>query len=213
MKKIPSIFQRLERSSLVNVDNVMPECTWVFEENAQMLITVKHDGTPVRYKNGVFQQRRTLKSKLDPGTEGIPQPKDFELCQVGPTFDDESKQWEWPGWVPLETQFKALVDEAVVSRGGMKSEEDNYTFELCGPKINGNPEGWDTHHLFIHGDQVVQCVEQGTLTVPLLLSLIKSLPYEGVVIYEGCGEMRMAKLKRRDLGLSWPIKIEQEVDV
>lgn len=215
MKKIPSIFQRLERSSLVNTDNVLPECTWVFEPNAQCIITIKRDGTPVRWKNGQWSQRRTLKSKLDPGTEGIPQPRDFEPCQPTPGYDDESKQWEWPGWVPLDTQYKKLVDEAVLSRGGMYKNEDGFTFELCGPKINGNPEGWDTHHLFTHGGEPILFNPQSARpqTAEELVAVVTAIKNEGLVIYDGTEQHRMAKIKRRDLGLDWPIKVDQKIDL
>lgn len=210
MRKIPSLFVRLERSSLVDTGRITPECAWVFDGDPLKIhfITIKRDGTPVRWKDGAWSQRRTLKSRLDPGADGIPTPANFVPCQPLPGYDDESQQWEWPGWVPIEHQYAKLLNEAVVSRGGMKDNEDGLTFELCGPKINGNPEGWDTHHIFSHGDQVVQLAEKGALTVTLLCALIKSLPYEGVVIYEGYGNMRMAKLKRRDLGLEWPIKVK-----
>lgn len=211
MRKIPSIFVRLERSSLVDIERITVGCEWVFESNDQLLITLKRDGTPVLYKDSVWYQRRTLKSKLDPGTDGIPKPVNFTPCQPVPEYDDESKQWEWPGWVPLEHQYKKLVDEAVVSRGGMKEHENMFTFELCGPKINGNPEGWDTHHLFVHGSEPIIFNPQTARpqTADEFVAIVRVIRNEGIVIYSGHivdGYMAMAKLKRRDLGLDWPPK-------
>lgn len=215
MKKIPSVFQRLERSSLVNTANVTPECAWVFLHNEHLLLTIKRDGTPVRWINECWLQRRTLKSKLDPGMEGIVKPLDFSPCQPYPGYDDESKQWEWPGWVPLETQFKALVDEAVGNRGRMKAEEDGQTFELCGPKVNGNPEGLTIHHLYTHGGEPILFNPSSARphSAEELVAVVTAIQNEGLVIYEGCGQMRMAKVKRRDFGLDWPIKSEKKVDV
>lgn len=209
MRKIPSIFVRHERSSLVDLEKINKECEWVFEENESMFITVKRDGTPVRYKNGVWFQRRTCKSRLDPGQEPFIHPIDFEPCQPAPSYDDESKQWEWPGWVPLEQQYKKLVSEAVISRGEMKDEENGMTFELCGPKVNGNPEGCATHQLFVHASEMVLWAGAKVLTREKLEELISALKHEGVVIYSSRtidGTMQCAKLKRRDLGLDWPLK-------
>lgn len=212
MRKIPSLYVRLERSSLVDTDKVTPGCGWVFQPQTHLFISIKRDGTPVLYREGLWYQRRSLKSKLDPGNEGIPKPVDFTPCQPAPGYDDESKQWEWPGWVPLENQFKKLVDEAVISRGGMKEVEDGFTFELCGPKINANPEGLDTHHLFIHASEIVMTTAQDTpLTTTYLMQVVKTIKHEGVVIYSGNivdGAMQCAKLKKRDLGLDWPVKAE-----
>lgn len=209
MRKIPSIFVRHERSSLVDTDKINKGCEWVFENSDIKFITVKHDGTPVRWKDGTWFQRRTCKSRLDPGQEPFIHPADFEPCQPAPAYDDENKQWEWPGWVSLEAQYKKLVDEAIASRGGMKDEESGMTFELCGPKINGNPEHLSGHVLFIHASEVVALRQDIPWTGTTLMKLVTDLPHEGVVIYSGQavdGAMQCAKLKRRDLGLIWPLK-------
>lgn len=213
MKKIPSIFVRLERSNVVDTDKVTPGCEWVFTSLlTNIFITVKRDGAPMLYRHGLWYQRRELKSRLDPGIDGIPKPLDFTPCQPAPSYDDESKQWEWPGWVPLDQQNRKLVDEAIISRGGMKDTEDGFTYELCGPKVVGNPEGWDTHHLFAHAsERIIISAQETLLTLAYLYLLLKSINHQGIVIYNGQltdSGMQCAKLKKRDLGLDWPVKAE-----
>lgn len=210
MRKIPSIFVRRERSNLVDLERITASCEWVFSQGEGKILTVKRDGTPLLYRKEVWYQRRTLKSRLDPGTDGFPKPADFTPCQPTPEYDDESKQWEWPGWMPLDTQYKKLLDEAIISRGEMKAEDDGYSFELCGPKINGNPEGLNTHQLFVHASEVI-ALQSNVLTVEVLVGIVKTIRNEGIVIYSGRQldmGMECAKLKRRDLGFDWPIKTE-----
>jgi len=79
------------------------------------------------------------------------------------------------------------------------------TYELCGPKINGNPERLERHDLFSHDRAEV---EQTLSNVPLvgggLFERIKfymtrsvaSYGWEGIVWHHPDG--RMAKLKVRD---------------
>ncbi len=75
------------------------------------------------------------------------------------------------------------------------------TFELIGPKINGNPEGVTSHQLARHGLQHLAGI--GT-TVPEIKAYVRWLAFtegiEGVVWHHPDG--RMAKLKARDLGPS-----------
>ena len=73
------------------------------------------------------------------------------------------------------------------------------TYELVGPKINGNPEHLDRHDLELHGATVLQAsVPGGTerVTVTDLLNACRLHGWEGVVWHHRDG--RRAKLKVRD---------------
>ena len=74
------------------------------------------------------------------------------------------------------------------------------TYELCGPKINGNPEGYDQHVLIPHaradrlgGDWDLSSFDEIRKAV---LHLRSSLGFEGIVWHHPDG--RMAKIKARD---------------
>lgn len=70
------------------------------------------------------------------------------------------------------------------------------SYELCGPKINGDPEGFGCHVLVRHG--LVELV--APLTFDELRDALLSEPFEGIVWHHPDG--RMAKLKKRDFPYS-----------
>jgi hypothetical protein len=76
------------------------------------------------------------------------------------------------------------------------------TYELCGPKINGNPEGYTEHRLIRHADaEVVDLGDVAGSANPCLmlrhaLLNLGSQGWESIVWHHPDG--RMAKLKVRD---------------
>lgn len=65
---------------------------------------------------------------------------------------------------------------------------------LCGPKINGNPEGCEAHGLLAHGAEHLDLYSP--LDFEYLRDWLSKTPFEGIVWHHPDG--RMAKLKRRD---------------
>jgi len=200
MNKIPSLFVRKPWSKEFNTEQVTPECKWVFDGNATITVTVKRDGTPMARINGQWLQRRVLKvgKGYDPAVALLSKPEGFVPCQMVPSYDQDAQQYEWPGWVPLTEQYYAYMKEAKYDE-----IECDGTFELCGPAINGNPEGLIGHCLFKHGSEIVRTSAAGVLTKDVLIELVKVMHAEGIVISSDIG---MAKLCRRDLGFEWPIR-------
>jgi len=106
-----------------------------------------------------------------------------------------------PGWVPVgdgpEDQWhrEALPDAKL---------EDGVTYELCGPKVQGNAYGFDTHKLIRHGTHKL-------MNVPTdfedLREYLTEFEIEGIVWYYD-GEP-YAKIKRRDFGIEWPVKEDE----
>jgi hypothetical protein len=74
----------------------------------------------------------------------------------------------------------------------MADYEDG-TYELCGPKVQGNPEGMDAHVLVPHGKFVLR---EAPRDFEGLAAWLRENPYEGIVWHHPDG--RMAKLKRKD---------------
>lgn len=70
------------------------------------------------------------------------------------------------------------------------------TYELIGPKVQGNPEGATTHHLVKHG---AVAERNKVRTYAALLQYLPSVDIEGIVWHHADG--RMAKIKTRDFGL------------
>jgi hypothetical protein len=195
MKKIPSFFIRKTGSSLANVECVNAECSWVLDANVPMRVTVKRDGTPMLLMDRQWYQRRVIKT----GNGGvIERPDGFHPAQPAAGYDQENGQWEWPGWVPLSAQYKPYLEEA-----GYADISVEGTYELCGPKINGNPERLKKHTLFWHGSEEISLSPLLTRSKDLVIDIVKLTRHEGVVLYANDG--RMAKARRREFGFDWPI--------
>ena len=69
------------------------------------------------------------------------------------------------------------------------------TYELCGPKVQGNPEGVPAHCLVTHGGEVLPDFPR---TFDGMRDALRSGEIEGVVFHHPDG--RMAKVKGKDFG-------------
>lgn len=198
MKKIPSVFMRKHKSSEADVNRINPECQWVFDRSVPIIVTVKRDGTAMLRKDGQWYQRRVV--KIDVGTDMsmLQLPDRFQPAQTMPTYDQENYRYEFPGWVPLAEQFRDYMLEAGVER----IDEDG-TYELCGPKINGNPERLEKHQLFKHGYEEIGISPLLERSAASFIEIVKLTRAEGIVIYSA--DDCMAKIRRREFGFDWPI--------
>ena len=145
--------------------------------------TVKWDGTAVLVWNGVLYKRYTSKrNKLVPS--------DFV-----PTGERDPQTGKLAGWVPVgkgtEDQWHREAATDVPREG---------TYELVGPKVQGNPYRLDTHRLVRHGEAVLDGVP---LTYASLREYLGAHEIEGIVWWRTHGPV--GKIKRRDFGLPWPI--------
>jgi hypothetical protein len=178
VKKIPTLFVRNPEDRRYVTDEVTPGCEWVIA--GEGVPTRKYDGTCVmRHFTGAWWARREVKP-------GKTQPENFLPVSV----DDVTGKVM--GWEPIEqSPFVKFWREAV----GDSENLAGGTYELCGPKINGNPEGFDTHRLIAHdtAEQVWFPLEPDAA---LIAHTVRNLKFEGVVWHHPDG--RMAKLKVRD---------------
>lgn len=186
MKKIPTLFARDERDRKhVLVDQVTPGCEWVLAGEGRP--TRKYDGTCVmRDEHGDWWARREVKP-------GKPDPAGFVLA------DDDPATGKRQGWEPIgRSPFAKFHAEALanaVADDALGSWAEPVTYELCGPKINGNPERLDDHRLIPHG---LMTIGEADRVLPLnLIADCRAMGWEGVVWHHPDG--RMAKLKVRDV--------------
>ena len=70
------------------------------------------------------------------------------------------------------------------------------TYELCGPKVQGNPERYDHHLLVRHGSEVLADAPRTFLALGHYLA---DNDIEGIVWHHPDG--RMVKIKGKDFGL------------
>lgn len=179
MKKIPTLFERDwngDRSRVVN--QVHAGCEWVLA--GEGVATVKIDGTCCMIRDGKLYKRRELKP-TDNAPEG------FEIADK----DDETGKivgWMAVGDGPDDRWHREAF-------GRMIRPEDG-TYELVGPKVQGNPDNHAVHEMLWHGHMMA---EDAPRTFDGLRSWLDGLDIEGLVFHHPDG--RRAKIKLRDFGL------------
>lgn len=181
MKKIPTLFLRDPDNPARVIDEPHPDCGWVFA--GEGVATVKWDGTACMFDGDIWWKRREVKV-------GKPTPEDFYV--VG---EANGKQ---QGWVPADVDDPA--DKWLWEAVDVAPDRAPGTFELVGPKVQGNPHRLTAHLLWRHGDMHVM---EGPVSFDSIRDRLAGLDGEGIVWHHADG--RMAKVKRRDFGLAWPI--------
>ena len=190
MRKIPTLFLRDDPNDPHHVtSHVNPAAEWVFTTTSpgDMVATRKYDGTCVMLDdNGHWWARREVKP-------GKPAPAHFRMA------DHDEVTGKVMGWVPLVPgwNFFAMFRDAIEHAGNVLLPG---TYELCGPKIQGNPEGFKQHYLVRHA--TAERIEYLDGRLPLSYSSLRTIltadvfTWEGIVWHHQDG--RRAKLKRKD---------------
>lgn len=177
MKKIPTIFLRNHE----NMREILPEhhqdCGWVFA--GEGVPTRKYDGTCCRIKDGEIWKRREIK-------QGKLQPDGFELANY------DKVTGKTIGWMLANDEKQ---DRWHIEAFGDRNLPDE-TYELCGPKIQGNPEKFETHVLVAHSEATQY--ENIERTFNGIRDFLENMDIEGLVFHHEDG--RMAKIKKRDYG-------------
>jgi len=191
MKKIPTVFLRDPEDMSRVTDEVNPACSWVLDGEGQP--TRKYDGTCVMFDGTGWWARREVK----PGKTA---PAGFIVAE------HDEVTGKTVGWEPAaQSPFARYLAEAFNDWLGILDQPPRdpvvgATYELIGPKINGNPEGVDGHMLIRHGYRAaVDDDEMRSLPRDhdgLAKWLGEHPTWEGIVWHHPDG--RMAKLKRRD---------------
>jgi len=183
MKKISTLFQKDPNDLGRVINEINPENQWVFDGKA--ISTQKFDGTSCAIINRELYRRYDAKNgKLAP-QGAIP-------CQEADQITGHH-----PHWVKC---INTNPEDIYFFEGfaNLVNKEDG-TYELCGPKLQANPEKLIYHQLIKHGSAV--------LTLPSLnyheLKEYLSNPendMEGIVFHHKMDE-RMCKLRKKDFGI------------
>ncbi len=181
MKKISTLFVRDLTTHRV-IDQVVPGCEWVGDADVGQVATRKYDGTCTRCdSSGIWWARREVKA-------GKEWPRGFVL------EDEDQITHKTVGWVPMyESSDNVLWAEALGTADPTSWKAA--TYELVGPKINGNPENRPRHELIEHGRHLLF---DAPTTFLGLKRYLEHFTGEGIVWWAGDG--RRAKIKRSDFG-------------
>lgn len=182
MQKIPTLFVRNPDDRAHVLPEVTPGCEWVLAGEGRA--TRKWDGTCTMLDDdGNWWGRREVK----PG-KNIP--AGYRIAE------HDTVTGKLVGWEPMaQSSFAKIHAEAVANSGPMAPG----TYELLGPKINGNPDGFDAHLLMPHGWACLSeriDIEASPRDFDGLRDWLATREYEGIVWHHPDG--RMAKLKARD---------------
>jgi len=181
MKKIPSVFMRDYEGNRQVYDEVVPGSEWVLA--GEGVATEKYDGTSCMIRDGKLYKRYDCKKGRIP-------PENFEPCE--PTRNEYTRHW--PGWIPVgdgpEDKWHRHAEFKTVDG----------TYELIGAKVQGNPYDMDTHRLIKHG--IIE-IKNCPVTFESIRQYLENHKIEGIVWHHPDG--RMAKLKRKDFGIKWPV--------
>lgn len=177
MKKIISLFQRNYDGNRLVRNEVVPGAEWVI--NGEGVATAKLDGTCCMIRAGNLYKRYDAKKGRQP-------PEGFEAAQ-----EPDPITGHWPGWLlvgggPDDRWHR----EALENEGRSLSDG---TYELVGPKIQGNPHLFPTHLLIKHGSITFSDVPRD---FDGLKSWLLGFEYEGIVWHHQDG--RLVKIKRKD---------------
>ena len=209
MKKIPTLFTRDHNTGYV-IPELNPKAAWVMEKAYPDLR--KYDGTCVGnflVVNGEVRIHKGVSSGEVQNKEDIQNiwmarhttvgrmrhPENFIEEEFDPTTG------KTVGWVPIEqSSFCKFFVEA---RQDLETEYLG-TYELCGPKINGNPESFKKHTLVFHwsAEQLanIQVLDIHEMTVEDAYEALKNtlsyMPVEGAIFRSPTHGM--AKIKRKD---------------
>lgn len=180
MKKIISLFQRNYDGDRLVRNEVTPGAEWV--QAGGGFATRKWDGTCCLVRDGMLYKRYEVKPGKNP-------PPGFE-----PATDVDENTGKQQGWLAIgdgpEDQWHR---EAI--RDGLPSDG---TYELIGPKVQGNAEGLNQfHQLARHGEETLEKVPTDFDAIKTYLADRPHL--EGIVWHHPDG--RMVKIKAKDFGL------------
>lgn len=183
MNKIISLFQRNYSGDRLVRDEVVPGAEWVMSREGKP--TRKFDGTCCLIRDGKLYKRYEVKA-------GGKAPLNFE-----PAGEIDPETGKAQGWVPVGEEPENAWHNQAISRGVDHAglELCDGTYELCGPKVQGNPEGFAEHVLVRHG---VMMLVDDPRTYQDIKGYLSSGSIEGIVWHHQDG--RMVKIKAKDFG-------------
>lgn len=186
MKKVISLFQRNYDGDRLVRNEIVPGAEWVI--SGEGVATQKWDGTCCMMRDGDLYKRYDAKHGKTP-------PVGFEPAQ-----EPDPVTGHWPGWIKVSSD---KPDDKWHMEVRSKAALPDGTYELCGPKIQGNPEGLGEHVLIPHGKHPLpECPRD----FDGLRSYLSMKGIEGIVWHHPDG--RMVKIKAKDFGIKRLKRVE-----
>jgi hypothetical protein len=182
MEKIPTLFIRDPENMKLVTREVNPDAAWVLDGFG--FPTVKKDGTNVRVhvRGGLphYAEKRRNPTRKEKAQGAEPGYVDIdERDPANQHILSAITHTNYPSWPDGVYYCEALGPKI---QGGIESSVPMvYPFSYWPELLEENPRTWD---------EIRRCLERHVI--------------EGIVWHHSDG--RMAKIKRRDFGLAWPVK-------
>ncbi|QHV99202.1 hypothetical protein [Spirosoma endbachense] len=182
MKKISTLFKKDPSDLSRVIAEVDPENAWALTSG---MAYRKFDGTACAIIDGELYKRYDAKHGKPAPIGGIP-------CQ-----DPDPITGHWPHWVRCDPNDPA---DQYFWEGWLNLGDGNRhygTYELCGPKVKRNPEGFTTHFLIPH-EAWPLVLTYSQRTFEFIQAFLFVLQVEGIVFHHPDG--RMCKIRKTDFG-------------
>ena len=180
MKKISTLFKKdpNDLGRVINEKN--PENQWVFD--GEGIATRKYDGTATAIINGELYKRYDVK-------HGRQIPDGAIACQEADAITGHHPHW-------LKCDRSKAEDKYFFEGFDALEIKEDATYELCGNKVQGNPEKIEGHKLVKHGIEVLPITDLSFEALKEYLSDTGN-DIEGIVFHHKA-DGRMCKLRKSD---------------
>lgn len=180
MKKITTLYKKNPHNLALVLNEVNTWNEWVF---INWIPTRKYDWTACAIINGNLYKRFDLKKNRTLPPNSI-------SCQ-----DPDPVTWHHPHWTLCDRKDKTnkyhfeWYDQLTIKEDG--------TYELCGEKIQWNPEKIKWHKLIKHWCEILEVID---LSFDGLRSFLKINDIEWIVFYNP-ERQEMCKIRKSDFGI------------
>jgi hypothetical protein len=183
MKKISTLFAKDPNNLARVVNKINAENAWVV--NGEAIATRKFDGTSSAIINGELYKRFDAKKGRTIPANAIP-------CQEADLITGHHPHW-------LKCDRSKSEDKHFFEAFDRLEDKTDGTYELCGPKVQGNPENFEKHTLVKHGSEIIDLENVAFEDLKVFL-MNDETDMEGIVFYHKSDD-RMCKLRKSDFGV------------
>lgn len=179
MRKISTLFKKDPNDLGRVINELNPINEWVLRYG---VATRKFDGTATAIINGELYKRYDVKKGRQVPEGAIP-------CQEADEITGHHPHWLKCDRLKKEDRyFFDGFDNLVNKRDG--------TYELCGAKVQGNPEKLEQHTLVPHGGEFLPLQ---SFDFEYIKQYLTDNDIEGIVFHGANGEM--CKIRKKDFGI------------
>jgi hypothetical protein len=185
MKKITTLYKKDPDDLGRVINEIDPKNKWVFQYG---IPTRKFDGTSCAIIDGELYKRFDLKKGRTLPPNSIP-------CQEADTITGHH-----PHWIKCDMADKSNKYHFEAFDRMDVIYDDTFwdgTYELCGEKVQGNPEKIEGHQLIKHGCEKVSVTDYSFDGFKRLLEI---RDIEGIVFHHR-EDGRMCKIRKSDFGI------------